>query len=117
MRDNGDCVLSGFHSDLEKEVLRILLKGTQPIILATARTLPKRPVRELQQALDDNRLLIVAPFDGSTPRITKKSAHIRNQFILSIAQQAVIGHADQKGSLIRALQEVPAEKNVTYLTD
>ncbi len=41
-RDNGECVMSGFHSRLERDVLDILLKGDQPIILAAARGLPKR---------------------------------------------------------------------------
>jgi hypothetical protein len=36
-RKAGKCVISGFHSPLEKDVLDILLKGTQPVILALAR--------------------------------------------------------------------------------
>ena len=35
MRDEGVCVMSGFQSPLEKEVLNILLKGTSPLILAS----------------------------------------------------------------------------------
>ena len=33
MRDEGVCVMSGFQSPLEKEVLNILLKGSSPLIL------------------------------------------------------------------------------------
>jgi hypothetical protein len=29
-RDNGVCVISGFHSRIEKDVLHYLLKGAQP---------------------------------------------------------------------------------------
>lgn len=32
LRDAGTAVISGFHSPVEKECLRILLRGTQPII-------------------------------------------------------------------------------------
>lgn len=37
MRDNGECVVSGFHSALERDVLQLLLRGEQPLILVTAR--------------------------------------------------------------------------------
>ena len=37
MRDEGVCVMSGFQSPLEKEVLNILLKGISPLILVLAR--------------------------------------------------------------------------------
>ena len=32
-REEGNCVISGFHSQLEKDVLHYLLKGNQPIII------------------------------------------------------------------------------------
>src|SRR5437660_953220 len=41
-RDAGRCIISGFHSPLEKECLRILLRGSQPIIICPARSLPQR---------------------------------------------------------------------------
>jgi hypothetical protein len=36
-REKGNCIISGFHSQLEKDVLPYLLKGKQPIIIALAR--------------------------------------------------------------------------------
>ena len=36
MRDSDACVMSGFQSPLEKDVLRFLLRGKVPIILALA---------------------------------------------------------------------------------
>ena len=38
-RDAGRCVISGFHSPLEKECLDILLRGKQPVVMAIARRL------------------------------------------------------------------------------
>ncbi len=38
MRDEGVTVISGFHSPIEKECLRILLRGKQPVIVCPART-------------------------------------------------------------------------------
>ena len=39
-RDGGRCIISGFHSPVEKECLRILLRGSQPIIICPTRSLP-----------------------------------------------------------------------------
>jgi len=36
-KNNGDCIISGFHSRIEKDVFDILMKGKQPIILVLAR--------------------------------------------------------------------------------
>jgi predicted Rossmann fold nucleotide-binding protein DprA/Smf involved in DNA uptake len=40
-RDAGRCIISGFHSPVEKECLRILLRGSQPVIICPARSLEK----------------------------------------------------------------------------
>ena len=37
-RDTGQCVISGFHSPLEQQILDILLRGKQPIVMALARS-------------------------------------------------------------------------------
>lgn len=36
-RESGNCVISGFHSILEKDVFHYLLAGTQPVIMVLAR--------------------------------------------------------------------------------
>src|ERR1700693_2140172 len=41
LRDEGLNVVSGFHSPVEKECLRILLRGKQPIVICLARSLEK----------------------------------------------------------------------------
>ena len=40
-RDQGRCIISGFHSPIEKECLKILLRGCQPIIICPARSLDR----------------------------------------------------------------------------
>lgn len=39
LRDEGVTVISGFYSPVEKECLRILIRGKQPIIMCLARSL------------------------------------------------------------------------------
>ena len=41
-RDAGRCVISGFHSPVEKECLQILLRGAQRTIICPARALLQR---------------------------------------------------------------------------
>jgi len=41
-RNAGECVVSGFHSKIEKDVLHYLLKGTQPVIMVLGRGMFKR---------------------------------------------------------------------------
>jgi predicted Rossmann fold nucleotide-binding protein DprA/Smf involved in DNA uptake len=46
LRDDGVTVISGLHSPVEKECLRILLRGRQPIIVGLARAMDKIPLAE-----------------------------------------------------------------------
>ena len=53
-------VISGFHSPLEKEVLRVLIEHKHPVIIALGRALYKRVPPYLQTAFDEGRLLFVS---------------------------------------------------------
>lgn len=55
--------MSGFHSQIEKDVLHYLLKGKQPIILALARGLKEKVEHEFERPIEQGRLLIITPFD------------------------------------------------------
>jgi len=87
MRKEGRCVISGFSSHLEKDVLHFLLKGTQPIILVLARQMYKKVPEELQPLLDNGRLLIMST--SATTRQSKATAHARNHYICELADQIV----------------------------
>ncbi|MBI5206552.1 MAG: DNA-binding protein [Candidatus Firestonebacteria bacterium] len=64
-RDAGNCIISGFHSKIEKDVLYYLLKGTQPIIITLARGLKEKIEPKLQIPLEQGQMLIITPFDKS----------------------------------------------------
>ena len=78
-------VISGFHSPLEKEVLRILLEHKHPVVVALGRALYKRIPPNLQQAFDEGRLLFVS-FRGYS-RHSSKSSEIRNWKAAGIADE------------------------------
>jgi len=96
-RDEGRCIISGFHSPVEKECLRILLRGTQPIILCPARALPKRIPPEWQTALDAGRLLLLSAFPETETRITTDLARRRNEFVAALADEAWFAHITPGG--------------------
>ncbi len=117
MRDTGECVISGFHSALERDVLDILLYGSQPLILSTARGLPKRYPANVKKAIDDGRLLVVSPFPETVVRITSDTARKRNAFMLSVAKRIVIGHMRRDGILAETLARMVPDKEIILLSE
>jgi len=116
-RDKGACVLSGFHSKIEKDVLYYLLKGTQPVILALARGFKKRLEPELKEAMQNNRLLIVTQFNETIKYVTKETASQRNKFMAELADTIFIAYAHQGGSLERLVPEFLETGKPVYTFD
>lgn len=97
MAKEGKCVVSGFSSHLEKEVLHFLAKGKQPIILVLARQMYKQIPQELQPLLNSDRLLIISV--SNAPRQSKATALSRNRYICEIADQILFVGVTEKSSL------------------
>ena len=114
-REAGNCIISGFHSTIEKDVLHYLLKGTQPIILALARGMKQKLEPELKVPLDQGRLLIVTPFEDSVKRVTSDTAHVRNRLMIDLADEVVIAFASENGNLQRLIDEKKNKKASNYL--
>jgi len=105
VRDEARCIVGGFHSPLEKDVLKFLLRGTAPVVIVLARTLWKRVPEELRVPVDEGRLLIVSPV--STARADVASAEARNRWILSNCTSFVLGSLDPVGRLSRLVASFP----------
>ena len=97
-RAEGRVVIGGFHTPVEKEILRILLSGPQPIVLCPARGLPRRLPPAQQQALDAGRLLVATPFPDSVRRAERHTCELRNRFVADSADERVVVYA-HPGSL------------------
>lgn len=97
------CVIGGFSSHLEKNVLHFLLKGNCPIILVLARQMYKRIPEELQPLLDNGRLLIVSISNAT--RQSKITAHARNRYICEQAEQLFMIGVTETSSLYNLQQE------------
>jgi predicted Rossmann fold nucleotide-binding protein DprA/Smf involved in DNA uptake len=115
MRNRGECVISGFHSPLEKDIMNILVKGNQPIIIVLAKRFPKRVSPILNKVLDENRLLIISPFDEAVIRVSEQTALRRNEVIIRIANEIVVGFASRGGKIQLLISG--SQKKVSFLTN
>jgi hypothetical protein len=108
-REEGNCVVSGFHSQIEKDVLHYLLKGNQPIIVVLARGLKQNIEPEFLEPIEKGRLLIITPFEENVKRVTSETAKVRNQMMIELANQTVIGFVNEKSSLKDVLNDIKSE--------
>ena len=99
MKNEGICVIGGFHSPLEQDVFHLLIQGTQPVIWVLHTGLKKTYPAIVEKAISEDRLLIISPFTEPPYRPTEDSTRIRNEFILKQVSKLVIGYASPGGSL------------------
>ena len=94
MRDAGVPVSGGFQPPMERECLRLLLRGSQPMVVCPARDIDSMRIpRDWRAALDDGRLLVLLPFPGTVRRPTAELAAQRNDLVADLAQRVFITHA------------------------
>lgn len=91
------CIISGFSSKLEKDVLHFLLKTDCPVILVLARRMYKVIPEELRGPLEQGRLLIIST--STAVRQSKATALTRNKYICEIADNIVLVGVTIKSSL------------------
>jgi predicted Rossmann fold nucleotide-binding protein DprA/Smf involved in DNA uptake len=95
-REEGIPVISGFHSPMEQECLRILLRAPQSVIWCLARGLfrrvPVKPV-DCRSAVTAGHLAIVSPFPDKLRQPTTQTALVRNRLVAELAAVVVVAHA------------------------
>lgn len=110
----GRCVVSGFHSKLEKDVLHFLLKTKTPTILVLGRATYKKTPAEFENAVNEGLLRIISV--SNSPRQTEVTARLRNEYIISIADEVVFASLNEQSSLYPLYQQAKADnKKVTLL--
>ena len=103
MRNRGECVVSGFSSKLEQDVLHFLLKGSQPIILVLARRMYRDIPEELKEPLAQNRLLIISV--SNAVRQSKVTAMARNRYVCEMADKIEFVGVTERSSLYAVKKE------------
>lgn len=94
LRDAAIPVIGGFHTPMERECFRILLRGRQPVVVCPARSLERMRIPvDWRAALAEERLLIVSPFREGNRRVTAELAERRNWLVLALARALIVGSA------------------------
>ena len=80
-------IVSGYHSKMERDVLKILLQGECGIIIVLARGMYRKLPKQYEEAMLQNRLLIISYEKESVTRISEATAHKRNGYVRKIADE------------------------------
>ncbi len=96
----GKCVISGFQSPVEKECLRVLLRGNDPLIVCPARSLHgMRIPAAWREPIEKGRLLLLSPFKEYEDRNRANLAEQRNKIVAALAAEVFVVHASPGGKL------------------
>lgn len=108
-KDPSLAVVSGFHSPVEKECLRLLLAGQAAIIFCPAREIDHLRIRsEWKPALEQGRLLIFSPFTNRQPDAA--TCDRRNRLVADLADDLYIPYAGSQG-LLADLAQMKGSQN------
>lgn len=80
-------IVSGFHSKMERDVLKILLQGQSAIIVVLARGMYRKLPQQYEEAMAQNRLLIISYEKENITRVSETTAHKRNEYVRELADQ------------------------------
>ena len=106
-RASGTLTIGGYHSPVEKECLRVLLRGSQPIILCPARSIENMRLNPAwKEALAEGRLLLLSIFDSKHRRSTAGLVNQRNAFVAAFADKICIAHASEGSKTLQFAQQV-----------
>lgn len=95
-------IISGFHSPVEQECLRLLLQGRANIIYFPAREIDRLRIRkEWRPALEANRMLIITFEAFKNRRMSRTETELRNNVIAELAKSVYIPYAAKDGHLER----------------
>ena len=105
-REEGRCVISGFHSAIERECLNILLRGLQPIVICPARSIENMRIPGIwRSAVAAGRVLILSMFPASERRMTAKLSTQRNQMVAALADEIYFIHITPGGRSAQLLEQ------------
>ena len=118
LRDAPVPIIGGFQTPMERECLRLLLRGEQPTVICPARGIDNMRIpRDWRPALDDGRLLILSPFPASIKRPTAALAARRNEFVASLANSLIVIHAAPSSKTETLAQEAATAGKPLFTLD
>ena len=106
-RKTGVPTIGGYHSPVEQECLRVLLRGSQPILISPARSIEKMRLKSAwREALAEERLLLLSIFGNQHKRTTVALANQRNAFVAALADNICIAHAAADSKILEFAQMI-----------
>lgn len=102
----GRVIVSGFHSPLEQQVLRSVLRRKGRVVKVLARGMSAyRPRPEEWEPLTEGRMLLLSACPPETRRTTRQTSLLRNRLVLALANEMVIPFAADGSPLATLLAE------------
>jgi predicted Rossmann fold nucleotide-binding protein DprA/Smf involved in DNA uptake len=102
----GQAVIGGFQSPVEKEMLTVLLRGESPLVICPARSLDSMRIpKAWKHKIDNGQLLLLSPFSAGIKRPTTETVMQRNQLVAQLASELLIVHAEPGGKVEAIIRE------------
>lgn len=102
----GQVIVSGFHSPLEQQVLRSVLRRKGRAVKVLARGMSDyRPTAEEREPLAAGRMLFITACPPEVRRTTRETALGRNRLVLALASEIVTPYVADGSPLAALLNE------------
>lgn len=109
-KERGIPTIGGYHSPIEQECLRVLLRGVQPTLLCPARSIENMRMKSAwKDAFAKEQLLILSPFESCHDRQTVALANRRNAFVAALADKIYIAHAAEDSKTLKFAEDLIAQ--------
>ena len=117
LRRTGVTVVSGFHSPVERETLRVFLCSPHPIVVCWARGMPVRVPAALRGRFSAGGVLFATQFPEGMRRATRESCLFRNRFAASLAGGVFVVHARPGSKTWKLVQVLACRGMPVYTVD
>lgn len=102
----GRVIVSGFHSPLEQQVLRSVLRRKGRVVKVLARGMTDyRPTAEERAPLAAGRMLVITAYPPEVRRTTRATALARNRLVLELSAEVVCPHIAADSPMAALLAE------------
>lgn len=102
----GRVIVSGFHSPLEQQVLRSVLRRKGRVVKVLARGMTDyRPTAEEREPLTTGRMLVITACPPEVRRTTRDTALARNRLVLALASEIAAPYVADDSPLAALLNE------------
>ena len=99
-----DCILCGNFSEMEQKVFTLLLEYKIPTILVMPNAVSKRWDKDIENALNEKRLLIFSIWGNQANDEVMYSSNDRNEVILLLADKTIVGYCRKGGKIEKQIE-------------